>query len=143
MSEFSAFLPYDTFVLTRGWCSVVTALPTLGRVFNRADIAAWVGTAYLLTSTVSISALAPSTSRSVPLFPFSRPFALILLCLSKSDTHSWLQAMQPIYGRLSDIFGRKIVLLASIAIFLIGSLAAALAHVSKPIVGRKLMRPRA
>lgn len=33
--------------------SVTTALPTLGRVFNRADIAPWVGTAYLLTSTVS------------------------------------------------------------------------------------------
>jgi hypothetical protein len=31
---------------------VTTALPTLGRVFNRADIAPWVGTAYLLTSTV-------------------------------------------------------------------------------------------
>jgi hypothetical protein len=34
--------------------SVTTALPTLGRVFNRADIAPWVGTAYLLTSTVSL-----------------------------------------------------------------------------------------
>lgn len=37
--------------------SVTTALPTLGRVFNRADIAPWVGTAYLLTSTVSGPAL--------------------------------------------------------------------------------------
>jgi hypothetical protein len=33
--------------------SITTALPTLGRVFNRADISPWVGTAYLLTSTVS------------------------------------------------------------------------------------------
>ncbi|RSH92821.1 hypothetical protein EHS25_008267 [Saitozyma podzolica] len=67
---------------------VTTALPTLGRVFNRADIASWVGTAYLLTST----------------------------------------SMQPIYGRLSDIFGRKFVLLGSLTIFLIGSLACALAQ---------------
>jgi hypothetical protein len=38
--------------------SVTTALPTLGRVFNRSDIAPWVGTAYLLTSTVSGSGAA-------------------------------------------------------------------------------------
>jgi MFS family permease len=36
--------------------------------------------------------------------------------------------MQPIYGRLSDIFGRKFVLLGSLTIFLIGSLACALAQ---------------
>ena len=34
--------------------SITTALPTLGRVFNRADISPWVGTAYLLTSTASL-----------------------------------------------------------------------------------------
>ncbi|KAK4689712.1 MFS transporter, DHA2 family, glioxin efflux transporter, partial [Tremellales sp. Uapishka_1] len=67
---------------------VTTALPTLGKVFNRADISSWVGTAYLLTST----------------------------------------ALQPIYGRLSDIFGRKFVLLGSLGIFLIGSLACCLAQ---------------
>jgi hypothetical protein len=39
------------------------------------------------------------------------------------------QAMQPIYGRLSDIFGRKVVLLASLTVFWIGSLACALAQV--------------
>ncbi len=68
--------------------SVSTALPTLGRVFGRADISSWVGTAYLLTST----------------------------------------ACQPMYGRFSDIFGRKIVLLVSLAIFLVGSLACAVAQ---------------
>lgn len=40
--------------------SVTTALPTLGRVFNRADIASWVGTAFLLTSTVCSCSLTPS-----------------------------------------------------------------------------------
>lgn len=67
---------------------VSTALPTLGRVFGRADISSWLGTAYLLTST----------------------------------------AMQPMYGRFSDIFGRKIVLLVALAIFFVGSLACALAQ---------------
>ena len=37
--------------------------------------------------------------------------------------------MQPIYGRLSDIFGRKVVLLASLTVFWLGSLACALAQV--------------
>jgi MFS family permease len=36
--------------------------------------------------------------------------------------------MQPIYGRLSDIFGRKIVLLGSLTLFLVGSLACAVAQ---------------
>lgn len=36
--------------------------------------------------------------------------------------------MQPIYGRLSDIFGRKVILLASLVIFLLGSLACAVAQ---------------
>ncbi|KAL1410653.1 hypothetical protein Q8F55_004672 [Vanrija albida] len=67
---------------------VTTALPTLGRVFNQASIASWVGTAYMLTST----------------------------------------ALQPVYGRLSDIFGRKAVLLGSLTIFFLGSLACALAR---------------
>ncbi|GKZ85173.1 hypothetical protein AnigIFM56816_010939 [Aspergillus niger] len=60
---------------------VATALPTLGAVFNQADIVSWVGTAYLLTCT----------------------------------------ACQPLYGRLTDIFGRKLILLGSLFLFLIGS----------------------
>ncbi|GAA5826068.1 hypothetical protein JCM3770_005229 [Rhodotorula araucariae] len=36
-------------------------------------------------------------------------------------------AVQPVWGRLSDVFGRKVTLLACVAIFLIGSLACALA----------------
>ncbi|OCF31076.1 tetracycline efflux protein [Kwoniella heveanensis BCC8398] len=67
---------------------VTTALPTLGKVFNRADISSWVGTSYLLTSTTA----------------------------------------QPIYGRVSDIFGRKVTLLACLFIFLIGSMACALSQ---------------
>jgi hypothetical protein len=44
-----------------------------------------------------------------------------------------IQAMQPIYGRLSDIFGRKFILLGSLVIFLIGSLACAVATVSEDL----------
>lgn len=40
------------------------------------------------------------------------------------------QAMQPICGRLSDILGRKYVLLGTLTIFMLGSLACALAQVS-------------
>lgn len=36
--------------------------------------------------------------------------------------------MQPIYGRLSDIFGRKVILLISLFIFWIGSLSCSLAQ---------------
>ncbi|GAA5840937.1 hypothetical protein JCM9279_001265 [Rhodotorula babjevae] len=36
-------------------------------------------------------------------------------------------AVQPVWGRLSDVFGRKITLLSCVAIFLVGSLACALA----------------
>lgn len=62
-----------------------TALPSLGRVFDEADIASWVGTAYMLTST----------------------------------------AFQPLYGRLSDIFGRKSILIGNLLIFLLGSILCA------------------
>jgi hypothetical protein len=45
--------------------SVTTALPTLGRVFGRADISSWVGTAYLLTSTVSVEWFVSGTRRLI------------------------------------------------------------------------------
>jgi MFS family permease len=37
-------------------------------------------------------------------------------------------ACQPMYGRLSDIFGRKVILLASMAIFLLGSILCAVSQ---------------
>jgi MFS family permease len=37
-------------------------------------------------------------------------------------------AMQPIWGRLSDVFGRKVTLLACVVVFIIGSLACAVAQ---------------
>src|SRR5712671_6893771 len=38
----------------------------------------------------------------------------------------------PIYGKLADLYGRKPVLLAGIAIFLVGSMASGLARGSRP-----------
>jgi MFS family permease len=37
-------------------------------------------------------------------------------------------ALQPVYGRLSDIWGRKVVLLGSLFVFLVGSLACSLSQ---------------
>lgn len=37
-------------------------------------------------------------------------------------------AVQPLYGRLSDIFGRKVMMLTALGIFAVGSLACALAQ---------------
>ncbi|GAA5840582.1 hypothetical protein JCM11251_007619 [Rhodosporidiobolus azoricus] len=42
-------------------------------------------------------------------------------------------AMQPVWGRLSDVFGRKITLLVCLVIFLVGSLACALAKTILPL----------
>jgi hypothetical protein len=54
----------------------------------------------------------------------------------RADIVSWVgtsylltsTAFQPIYSRLSDIFGRKVILLVALAIFFVGSLACALAN---------------
>ncbi|KZT58921.1 MFS general substrate transporter [Calocera cornea HHB12733] len=67
---------------------VSTAIPQIANDFNSGQQAEWVGTSYLVTSTV----------------------------------------FQPIYGRVSDIFGRKFVLLFTLAIFLVGSILCAVAQ---------------
>ncbi|KAI8055353.1 major facilitator superfamily domain-containing protein [Syncephalis plumigaleata] len=61
---------------------VSTAIPRIASEFNALDQVAWIGIAYMLTST----------------------------------------AAQPLYGRFSDIFGRKPMFLAATVIFLAGSL---------------------
>lgn len=51
-------------------------------------------------------------------------------------------AVQPIYSRLSDVFGRKIMLVISLVIFSIGSLACALSQsMIQLIVFRKFSHP--
>lgn len=54
----------------------------------------------------------------------------------RAEISSWIATaylltstvMQPMYGRFSDIFGRKSVLLVALVVFLIGSLACAVAQ---------------
>ncbi|EPE05235.1 mfs general substrate transporter [Ophiostoma piceae UAMH 11346] len=78
---------------------ITTAVPTIGQEFNASAIASWIGTAYLLTSTVC----------------------------------------QPLYGRLSDIFGRKHVLNGSMLVFLMGSVLCAVSQsMTMLIVSRAL-----
>lgn len=62
-----------------------------------------------------------------------RPFHLqrvpsFQISLTRNDVDRTSTSFQLLYGRLSDIFSRKTVLLACIAIFFIGSLAASLAQ---------------
>lgn len=62
---------------------------------------------------------------------------------SASSQNSWITAayfmtstsFQLIYGRLSDIWGRKIVLLSGLAIFFIGSLTSSLASNVTQLIG--------
>jgi EmrB/QacA subfamily drug resistance transporter len=67
---------------------VATALPTIAGDLNGLEHIAWIGTAYLLTTTAST----------------------------------------PLYGKLSDIYGRKILFQAAIVIFLAGSMLCGLAQ---------------
>src|SRR5262252_7919772 len=60
---------------------VGTALPRIITDLNGANLYAWVVTAYLLTSTITV----------------------------------------PIYGKFSDVFGRKVMLMIGVSLFLIGS----------------------
>jgi EmrB/QacA subfamily drug resistance transporter len=72
---------------------VSTAIPRIASEFGSLDQVAWIGIAYLLTTT----------------------------------------AFQPLYGRFSDIFGRKPVFLAITIIFLLGSLGCGAAN-SMPLL---------
>ncbi len=66
---------------------VATAMPTVIAELGGLELYGWVGSAYLLSSTVTV----------------------------------------PLYGKLADLYGRKPVLLFSIALFLLGSIASGLA----------------
>ncbi len=73
---------------------VSTAMPTVVADLGGAGHYAWVFTAYMLTSTVTV----------------------------------------PIYGKLADLYGRKPVMLASMALFLVGSMASGQARTMTQLV---------
>ena len=49
-------------------------------------------------------------------------------------------AVTPLYGKLSDIYGRRIVLLSGIATFVVGSLACALAPTMMMLIGARALQ---
>ncbi|KAK8218389.1 putative MFS drug transporter [Phyllosticta capitalensis] len=86
-------------------------------------------TVFLACASIDFAALLDQTSLAASL-------SIIGSALDASDQSSWLSggyfvtstACQLLYGRLSDIWSRKIILLIGIAIFFFGSLAASLAQ---------------
>ena len=89
-----------TFLVSLDASVVSTAMPTVIGQIGGIHLYAWVFSAYLLTSTVTV----------------------------------------PIYGKLADLFGRKPVFLASIAIFLVGSMLCGQAQTMEQLIAFRLLQ---
>src|SRR5919198_2816202 len=89
-----------TFLVSLDASVVSTAMPTVIGQIGGIQLYAWVFSAYLLTSTVTV----------------------------------------PIYGKLADLFGRKPVFLASIAIFLVGSMLCGQAQTMEQLIAFRLVQ---
>jgi EmrB/QacA subfamily drug resistance transporter len=89
-----------TFLVALDVSVVATAMPTVIGQIGGIHLYAWVFSAYLLTSTVTV----------------------------------------PIYGKLADLFGRKPVFLASVAIFLVGSMACGQAQSIEQLIVFRLLQ---
>jgi EmrB/QacA subfamily drug resistance transporter len=89
-----------TFLVSLDASVVSTAMPTVIGQIGGIHLYAWVFSAYLLTSTVTV----------------------------------------PIYGKLADLFGRKPVILASIAIFLVGSMLCGQAQTMEQLIAFRLLQ---
>jgi EmrB/QacA subfamily drug resistance transporter len=89
-----------TFLVSLDSSVVSTAMPTVIGQIGGIQLYAWVFSAYLLTSTVTV----------------------------------------PIYGKLADLYGRKPVFLASVAIFLVGSMACGQAQTMEQLIAFRLFQ---
>src|SRR5919198_3388523 len=89
-----------TFLVSLDASVVSTAMPTVIGQIGGIQLYAWVFSAYLLTSTVTV----------------------------------------PIYGKLADLFGRKPVFLASIAIFLVGSMLCGQSQTMEQLIVFRLLQ---
>ncbi len=89
-----------TFLVSLDASVVATAMPTVIGQIGGIQLYAWVFSAYLLTSTVTV----------------------------------------PIYGKLADLLGRKPVFLASIAIFMVGSMACGQAQTMEQLIAFRLLQ---
>ncbi len=79
---------------------VTTALPTIAGEFNAFEHYAWVGTAYIVASTIAT----------------------------------------PILGKLSDLLGRRVVFQATMATFLLGSLACGIAQSMNQLIAARALQ---
>ncbi|GIC94831.1 putative MFS drug transporter [Aspergillus udagawae] len=92
-------------------------------------------TIFLACSTVDLVALMDQTTLAASL-------SIVGSALNASDQTSWISGayfvtstcFQLLYGRLSDIWSRKYVLFAGLAIFFFGSLAASLAQTATQLI---------
>lgn len=89
-----------TFLVALDTAVVSTALPTVIGQIGGIHLYAWVFSAYLLTSTVTV----------------------------------------PIYGKLADLYGRKPVFLASIVIFLVGSMLCGQSQTMEQLIAFRLLQ---
>lgn len=87
---------------------VATALPRISSDLHSGRLSSWVATAYLLTRYL--------------------PYILRMNVLRQQANQPTSLAFTPLYGRWSDIFGRKAVLIFSLSVFFVSSLACALAQ---------------
>jgi EmrB/QacA subfamily drug resistance transporter len=90
----------STFLVALDASVVSTAMPTVIGQIGGIHLYAWVFSAYLLTSTVTV----------------------------------------PIYGKLADLFGRKPVFLASIVVFLIGSMLCGQSQTMEQLIAFRLLQ---
>eukprot|EP01041_Mallomonas_annulata_P033511 gene33511-56146_t len=79
---------------------ISTALPTIAGQFNAFESFAWVGTAYIVTSTIAT----------------------------------------PLLGKLSDIYGRRLIFQFAMAVFLVGSVLCGLAQSMGQLIGFRALQ---
>jgi EmrB/QacA subfamily drug resistance transporter len=89
-----------TFLVALDTSVIATSMPTVIGQIGGINLYAWVFSAYLLTSTVTV----------------------------------------PIYGKLADLFGRKPVFLASVAVFLIGSMLCGQSQSMEQLIAFRLLQ---
>lgn len=114
-------LAMATFLASLDGTIIATALPKIASDFKAQSQMSWVATAYLLTFSKEyfLRFVSFINARNCPQrFP-NRSFPR----LSKQ-----IDAFQPLYGKFSDIFGRKAMILFATVTFMIGSAGAGAAN---------------
>lgn len=98
---------------------IAVALPSMARDLNAGNTISWTGTSSLIANTVFQVRPTSSSYVQYRTCDSERPVA--------SCYFSLLTAFQVLYGRLSDIFGRKVVYLSAVALLAIGDILCATA----------------